>query len=384
VTVAAVVFGAACSSEAPSVSSGEPVIRVLVFSKTAAFRHASIEAGVAAIRQLGAANGFEVTATEDAGQFTSDNLARYRAVVWLSTTGDVLNGAQQQAFERYIAAGGGYAGVHSAADTEYDWSWYGGLVGAYFAGHPPVQQATVTVEDRSSPATSHLGPTWVRTDEWYNFRTDPRADVKVLLSLDEATYSGGTMGDHPIAWCHSYHGGWAFYTGLGHADDAFSDPAFRAHLLGGIKIAAGLAAANCQPTAISPLPTVGILRARANGRLVVAEHGGTAPLIANRDEVGPWERFDLVDVGGGDVALRARANGRYVCAEGGGTAPLIANRSQIGPWETFTVIRNADATVSLRARANGRYVVAEAAGSDSLIANRVAIGLWEKFDVRPA
>ena len=126
-----------------------------MFSKTAGFRHSSIPNGIAAIQQLGAANGFTVTATEDAGQFTTANLAQYQVVVWLSTTGDVLNTTQQNAFQSYIASGGGYVGVHAAADTEYDWPWYGGLVGAYFHSHPANQQATVRVEDRNA-STNHL------------------------------------------------------------------------------------------------------------------------------------------------------------------------------------------------------------------------------------
>lgn len=108
----------------------------LVFSKTAAFRHGSIPAGIAAIQELGEENGFEVTATEDAGAFTAENLAQYDVVIWLSTTGDVLNDQQQAAFEDYIQNGGGYAGIHAASDTEYQWPWYGELVGAYFASHP--------------------------------------------------------------------------------------------------------------------------------------------------------------------------------------------------------------------------------------------------------
>src|SRR5262245_36351122 len=205
-------------------ASAAPLTRVLVFSKTTGFRHSSIGPGITAIQQLGAANGFTVTATEDANQFTTANLAQYQAVVWLSTTGDVLNAAQQTAFQSYIAGGGGYVGVHAAADTEYDWPWYGGLVGAYFASHPANQTATIRVEDRGNASTSHLAPTWSRVDEWYNYRTNPRSVAKVLMSLDESTYSGGTMGDHPITWCQNYGGGRSWYTGLGHTDESYSDP----------------------------------------------------------------------------------------------------------------------------------------------------------------
>ncbi len=380
VLVAAVLIGALAG---PAPAAGAPLTKVLVFSKTAGFRHSSIGVGITAIQQLGAANGFTVTATEDAAQFTTANLAQYQAVVFLSTTGDVLNATQQTAFQSYIASGGGYVGIHAAADTEYDWPWYGGLVGAWFASHPAIQTATVRVEDRTSPATAHLGATWVRSDEWYNYRTNPRANVKVLMSLDESTYSGGSMGDHPITWCQNYGGGRAFYTGLGHTDASYSDAAFRTMLLGGIQIAAGSVAFNCAP-GTTPTPSVVALRARANNRYVVAENGGAAALIANRTSIGPWEKFDLIDRGGGNIALRAQANNQYVCADNAGASPLIANRAAIGGWETFALIRNADGTVSLRAQANGRYVTAENGGAAPLIANRTAIGLWEKFDLVPA
>jgi type 1 glutamine amidotransferase len=218
--------------------------RVLVFSRTAGFRHESIPAGIRAIRELGAAHGFGVDATEDPGRFTVERLRRYRAVVFLNTTGNVLNAAQQSAFESYVRGGGGFVGVHSASDTEYDWPFYGELVGAYFSKHPAVQPATIRVEDRAHPATAHLGATWERVDEWYNFRTNPRPAVHVLATLDESTYTGGTMGaDHPIAWCHEYAGGRAFYTAGGHTVEAYGDPAFREHLLGGIRWAARLTVA---------------------------------------------------------------------------------------------------------------------------------------------
>ncbi|GAA2123901.1 ThuA domain-containing protein [Streptomyces synnematoformans] len=225
---------------------GQDEENVLVFSKTAGFRHDSIPEGITAIEELGAENGFAVDATEDGGAFTAENLEKYEAVVFLSTTGDVLDADQQKAFEDYVAAGGGYVGVHSAADSEYDWEFYGGLVGAYFEGHPAIQEATVEVEDRHHPATEHLGREWVRTDEWYNYRTNPREQAHVLATLNESSYSGGTMGeDHPIAWCQSYEGGRAFYTGGGHTKESYSEPDFRTHLLGGIRYATGAVEGDC-------------------------------------------------------------------------------------------------------------------------------------------
>jgi type 1 glutamine amidotransferase len=362
----------------PSPASAAPLTKVLVFSKTAGFRHSAIPNGIAAIQLLGSQNGFSVTATEDAGQFTTGNLAQYQAVVWLSTTGDVLNDTQQAAFQSYIAAGGGYVGVHAAADTEYDWPWYGGLVGAYFQSHPAIQQATVRVEDSGNVATAHLPQSWARTDEWYNYRTNPRATVRVLMSLDEATYSGGSMGDHPITWCQAYGGGRAFYTGLGHTEQSYTEANFTRMLLGGIQYAGGAQAADCSPRAV-PIPTGTALRARANNKFVSTAAGN---LIASANSAATAaERFEIVPLSGGTVALRSKANNMYVCAENNGNSPLIANRASAGLWETFTRVNNSDGSVSLRAQVNGRYVVAENAGAAPLIANRAAIGAWEKFDL---
>ncbi len=215
--------------------------KVLVFSKTAGFRHSSIDEGIAAIQQLGIDNNFEVDATEDASVFTFANLSQYDAVIFLSTTGDILNQTQQEAFEQYIQSGGGFVGIHAASDTEYSWPWYGGLVGAYFASHPPgTTEATIEVADKLHPSTEGLPEYWVRTDEWYNFQDNPRGDVHVLATLDEDSYVGGTMGyDHPIAWMHDYDGGRAWYTAGGHTEESYSEPLFMEHILGGILYASG-------------------------------------------------------------------------------------------------------------------------------------------------
>lgn len=215
-------------------------MKVLVFSSTKGFRHDSIEVGVQALKEIGTQNGFGADWTEDATQFTTETLAQYKVVVFLNTTGDVLNDTQQAAFEKFVQAGGGYVGIHSAADTEYGWEWYGRLVGGYFKSHPHIQPAKVLVDDRKHPATSHLPPVWLRTDEWYCYRAAPDKDLyRILMRLDTASYQGGTMGDwHPIAWCHEFDGGRAFYTGGGHTRESFAEPDFRKHLLGAIKWAA--------------------------------------------------------------------------------------------------------------------------------------------------
>jgi len=216
--------------------------RVLVFSKTVGFRHSSIPNGIAAIRKLGQEHGFAVDTTEDAGAFTQKNLARYSAVVFLSTTGDVLNPAQQDVFERYIQAGGGYVGVHSATDTEYDWPWYGRLAGAYFNGHPGnpnVRHGSYRVLDTTHVSTQGLPTRFERDDEFYNFKSiDPT--IHVLIEIDEKSYEGGTNGDHhPMSWYHDFAGGRAWYTNMGHTEATYTEPLFLQHLLGGLRYAMG-------------------------------------------------------------------------------------------------------------------------------------------------
>jgi len=226
----------ACSS--PAFATGQDY-RILAFTRTLGWRHDAIPDAVAALRAISAREGFGVDATEDPAAFEPGRLGRYRVVVFLLTTGDVLAGGQERALEGFVAAGGGFVGVHSACDTEYDWDWYVRLVGASFGSHPWIQRATVRVVDRAHPAAAGLPAEWVRTDEWYNFRAVPR-HVKVLATLDERTYWGGAHGaDHPIAWYHEYAGGRAFYTAMGHTRESYAEPAFRSHLAGAIRWAAG-------------------------------------------------------------------------------------------------------------------------------------------------
>lgn len=217
---------------------GKP--RVLVFSKTSGFVHNSIPEGIAAVQKLGAENGFDVDTTKNAGYFQEDSLKKYAAVIFLNTTGNVLDYRQEAAFERYIQAGGGFVGVHSATDTEYDWRWYGKLVGAYFLSHPKTQEARFVIKDKKFPATEFFTDTvWQRTDELYNFK-NMNPDVNVLITVDESSYEGGANGDkHPMSWYHEYDGGRAFYTELGHTKESYAEENYLKHLLGGIRYAIG-------------------------------------------------------------------------------------------------------------------------------------------------
>ncbi len=213
--------------------------KVLVYSKTAGFRHSSIEAGVEALQKLAQEQGWAVTATEDSSYFAEAMLKEYAAVIFLNTTGDILNDEQQADFERYIQAGGGFVGVHAATDTEYDWSWYNGLVGAYFDSHPKIQEASLYATGKKHIAMEGIDSLWVKSDEWYNFKSI-NPDINVLLKIDEGSYEGGTNdGDHPISWYHDYDGGRSFYTEMGHTDETYKNPTFLKHLLGGIEYAIG-------------------------------------------------------------------------------------------------------------------------------------------------
>jgi type 1 glutamine amidotransferase len=214
---------------------------VLLFSRTAAYRHDAIPAAVQALTELATTGGYIAEATEDPTQFSASNLARFQVVVFLNTTGDVLDDGQQGAFENWMNAGGSYVGVHSACDTEYDWPFYGALVGAYFKSHPAVQSADVRIEVADHPAMAGISSPWNRRDEWYDFQSNPRPNVTVLATVDESSYTGGTMGvDHPIVWATpTAGGGHAFYTAMGHGSESYSDPTFRGHLVGALRWAAG-------------------------------------------------------------------------------------------------------------------------------------------------
>jgi cytochrome c len=239
--------------------SGNP--RILVFSKTTGFHHASIADGNIAIQQLGKENQFDVDTTTDAGWFVDDSLKKYAAVVFLSTTGNVLDYRQRVALERYIQAGGGFVGIHAAADCEYDWHWYGRMVGGYFLDHPGihdsfpnVQEGVLEVVDTGNDATKFLPRPWKRTDEYYSYK-ELNKDVHVLLKIDESSYKGGhKMGDHPMAWYHDYDGGRAFYTELGHTKESFHEDNYLKHLLAGIRYAIGDNRELDYAKATSPIP----------------------------------------------------------------------------------------------------------------------------------
>lgn len=279
--------------------SGNP--KVLLFSKTAAFHHESIPQAIAAIQKLGAENNFAVDTTTNAALFNEDSLKQYAAVIFLHTTGDLLNHYQEADFERYIQSGGGFVGIHAAADAEYDWGWYGRLVGGYFQSHPEQQEAVLRVRSADHPATKHLPEAWKRKDEWYNFKKISN-DINVLLTIDEKTYQGGENGEtHPMAWYHDFDGGRAFYTALGHTNESYQEQPFLEHLLGGIFYAIGdnkkpdfdnaktlrvpeenrfaktplVTGHFFEPTEMTVLPNLDILVAQRRGEIMYYKNGDT-------------------------------------------------------------------------------------------------------------
>jgi len=235
---------AACLSLAIGIARGEPALRVLVFSKTLLYHHASIAAGIAAIQKMGTENNFAVDTSEDSAVFTKTNLAHYEAVVFMSTTGNFMDDGQKTAFKDYVESGGGFVAVHGALAgaeaTEGDWPWYAALLGTTFVNHTPVVPGVIKIEDTNNPSTAKLPLRWPHAEEWYFFSSNPRDKVHVLAAVDEASFLRTPINqDHPISWCRDAGKGRVWFTALGHTDECYSEPLFVAHLLGGIQYAAG-------------------------------------------------------------------------------------------------------------------------------------------------
>lgn len=210
--------------------------RVLIFSLTKGFHHASIYEGNLFFIELGNKHHFIADTTTDASLFTDSSLQKYSAVVWLNTTGDVLNEAQQNAFKRYIQKGGGYMGIHAATDTEFDWPWYNELAGGYFSRHPHIQSGKMIALDKTFPATAFLPDSFYHKDEFYDFTALKTENLHFLIQIDEKSYEGGKMGNfHPMAWYHIFDGGKAFYSAFGHTTESYNDPLITEHFWQGLK-----------------------------------------------------------------------------------------------------------------------------------------------------
>lgn len=221
-------FGFTADKKAPS--------KILVFSLTKGFRHASIADGIKAIKKLGEENNLLVEASEDVNVMSAENLKKYKLLVFLSPTGsNVFNDSQKQALKEYINGGGRFVGIHAATDFCYEWEWYGKMVGAYFESHPQIQEVKLDLILPKNKMLKGLPQPWMHKDEWYNFKNVNPA-ITVLIKADETSYKGGKMkNDHPISWCHNFEGGKVFYTALGHTKECYTDPLFLKHLWAGMK-----------------------------------------------------------------------------------------------------------------------------------------------------
>ncbi|WP_049631856.1 ThuA domain-containing protein [Cellvibrio sp. pealriver] len=237
-----------CALSLTCLSAHAQQFKVLLFTKTNGFHHQSINEGVDAIRQLAVRHHFAVDWHEDASIFSDEKLTQYHAIIFLLTTGDILNDEQQAAMERFIRAGKGFVGIHSASDTEYDWEWYTKMVGRTFHIHPEIQTAELSVTDRKFPGLERMPDRFWWTDEWYEFGAERTKGLNYILTVDEQTFnpaadwgskkSNGMGKFHPIAWYHNYDGGRAFYTALGHMPATYSDALFLEHIYGGLYWAA--------------------------------------------------------------------------------------------------------------------------------------------------
>ena len=220
--------------------------KALLVTTTRGWHHESLHSGVLAIQQLGVKNFFDVSLWEDPNGFTDQYLEQFQVVIFLNTTGDIFDSAQQKVMERFIRSGKGYVGIHSASDTEYDWEWYTKLVGRMFHIHPSIQTAKVTILDNNFPGLQGFAGNKLWTDEWYEFGPEKVSDLNYILSVDESSYNpkvewkdrnlkGVGMGKlHPVSWYHYFDGGRSFYTALGHLPTIFSDPVYLNHLYAGI------------------------------------------------------------------------------------------------------------------------------------------------------
>ena len=204
--------------------SSQNYFSILVITETNGWVHDSIDEGMTLIKNIGERNNFNVYHSDDSSVIRDNNLKDIRTIIFLNTTMDILTDKEQNIMENFIQGGKGFVGVHAAADTEYDWQWYGKLVGAYFRSHPDVMNAKILTVDHSM--TDHLDSEWEIEDEWYNFNYTNN-NINILLNLDEKSYTGGEHPDyHPITWFHEYDGGRSFYTGLGHTKDVYQDDRF--------------------------------------------------------------------------------------------------------------------------------------------------------------
>lgn len=208
---------------------------IILFTKTAAWVHDSLAEGIELVQSAARDHGVTVVESADASVFESADLDGAAAVVFMNTSGILMDDRQRSRLQAYVRGGGGFAGVHNPGDAEQDWPPFRDIVGARFVFHPPVQAAVLDVVDRDHPSTSFLPERWQVEDEWYAWDALPTG--RVLLAVDESTYDPGEvrMGYHPICWTDTYGAGTTWFTALGHPKAIYADPLFRRHVWGGIE-----------------------------------------------------------------------------------------------------------------------------------------------------
>lgn len=236
----AVFISSICYAQKKGPEFKEP-LNILVFSKTNGFRHASISSGIKMLYDQSKNQNWVITVTEDASLLRDDFLAKMDVAVFMNPTGDAICETGQAAFEKFMKSGKGFVGIHAAADFEYDWEFYGNLVGAYFRTHPPAQKATVIFENYDHPAMEPFKgkKTYTTVDEWYSFKESPRENVNVLACLDESTVTKQKddtwkMGDHPLIWWTEKEDVRSFYTVFGHTHESFQDELVIQHITNAI------------------------------------------------------------------------------------------------------------------------------------------------------
>lgn len=234
-----VVFLFSCKRENKNTYPPQPVTagksKIFILTETKGYRHESIEAGLAMFNKRADDWRVEISHAEESAVMKEQDIKEYDIIVLLNSTGNIFTEEEQALLEEYLAAGGAILGIHAAADAEYDWPWYGQMLGGWFRSHPEIQEAKCLVADGNHPVATGLPAVWERTDEWYNFKHLSH-DNKVILLLDESTYSGGIHGDyHPISWCREWGGGRIFYTGMGHTAETYSEPLFQTHIQNAIQ-----------------------------------------------------------------------------------------------------------------------------------------------------
>ncbi|MEL6721208.1 MAG: ThuA domain-containing protein, partial [Bacteroidota bacterium] len=218
--------------------------KVLVYTKNGkGYVHENIPSSIAALKKLGEMHGFQVDATDDPSVMTEENLQQYHALIFSNTNNETFDtDAQKLAFQRYIQAGGGFVGIHSACGSEREWPWFWSTLGGKFRRHPPLQQFDIQILEPFHPSTMHLGKVWQWEDECYYLeQLNPAMNILMAAKLEtvedekKGEYPAEIFGKlFPLSWCRETEKGRIWYTALGHKKEYYSKPDFLQHLLGGI------------------------------------------------------------------------------------------------------------------------------------------------------